>query len=92
MLFFIIILNIAYFIPDKTYLHEDFLFQIILVNPLCIFAYTLASWKFFNDRIIIEELTLLSFFGEDYVEYQKKVPTGLPFIKGYLIDNYEDHD
>ncbi|CAH1401701.1 unnamed protein product [Nezara viridula] len=66
--------------------------QIILVNPICILAYTLASWKFFNDRIIIEELTLLSFFGDDYIEYQKKVPTGLPFIKGYLIDNYQDPD
>ena len=30
-----------------------------------------------------EEITLLNFFGEDYLLYQKHVPTGLPFIYGY---------
>jgi len=25
----------------------------------------------------------MNFFGEDYVNYQKQVGTGLPFIKGY---------
>lgn len=64
--------------------------QIILVNPVCILVYTLASWKFFHDRIIIEEVTLLSFFGEEYMEYQRKVPSGLPLISGYLLDNHQD--
>lgn len=59
--------------------------QMILANPLCTVAYALASWKFFNDRITVEELTLLNFFDYDYVDYQKRVPTGLPFIKGYRI-------
>lgn len=36
-----------------------------------------------------EEMYLLNFFGEDYVTYQKKVGTGLPFIKGYLVEYYE---
>lgn len=57
--------------------------QLILQNPLCFIAYALTSWRFFHDRIFMEELTLLSFFGEDYVDYQKKVGTGLPFISGY---------
>uniref|UniRef100_A0A0V0G8H3 Protein-S-isoprenylcysteine O-methyltransferase n=1 Tax=Triatoma dimidiata TaxID=72491 RepID=A0A0V0G8H3_TRIDM len=60
--------------------------QITLLNPLCTVAYALASWKFFNDRIIIEEITLLNFFGYDYMDYQKRVPTGLPLIKGYLLE------
>ncbi|XP_024875323.1 protein-S-isoprenylcysteine O-methyltransferase [Temnothorax curvispinosus] len=61
--------------------------QLILQNPLCLFAYTLISWNFFHNRIRIEEINLLIFFGEDYVEYQEKVGTGLPFISGYKINS-----
>ncbi|WAR14810.1 ICMT-like protein [Mya arenaria] len=57
--------------------------QIILCNPLCLVGYTAVSWKFFKQRIYEEEIYLLNFFGEDYVEYKKKVGTGLPFIKGF---------
>ncbi|XP_033223943.1 protein-S-isoprenylcysteine O-methyltransferase [Belonocnema kinseyi] len=60
--------------------------QLILQNPFCFLAYTAASWRFFHDRIFVEEVTLLSFFGEEYIEYQNKVGTGLPFISGYKID------
>ncbi|XP_047347455.1 protein-S-isoprenylcysteine O-methyltransferase [Vespa velutina] len=60
--------------------------QLILQNPFCILGYAVASWRFFHDRILIEEITLLNFFGEAYVEYQGKVPTGLPFISGYKTD------
>ncbi|XP_063708224.1 protein-S-isoprenylcysteine O-methyltransferase [Culicoides brevitarsis] len=60
--------------------------QLILANPVCIVIYAVASWKFFNDRIFMEEITLLNFFGEEYYQYQQKVPTGLPFIKGYKTD------
>lgn len=45
------------------------------------------SWKFFHDRVLIEEITLLNFFGEDYQEYQERVGTGLPFISGYNINS-----
>jgi protein-S-isoprenylcysteine O-methyltransferase len=45
--------------------------------------YAIASWKFFDERITVEEETLLNFFGEAYVDYQKRVGTGLPFIRGY---------
>lgn len=41
---------------------------------------------FFNDRVTIEEVTLLNFFGQQYYDYQQKVGTGLPFIHGYKID------
>nr|5VG9_A Chain A, Protein-S-isoprenylcysteine O-methyltransferase [Tribolium castaneum] len=59
--------------------------QIILINPLCIPAYTLASWMFFKERIYIEESMLLSFFGQQYCDYQQQVGTGIPFIEGYKI-------
>lgn len=60
--------------------------QIILTNPVCFVIYAVASWKFFHDRIFMEEITLLNFFGEEYYQYQQKVPTGLPFIRGYKVD------
>nr|SVE82701.1 EOG090X0CFU [Daphnia magna] len=60
--------------------------QIMLCNPLCSVAYLIASWKFFNERVFEEEVTLLNFFGKEYVAYQSKVPTGLPFIHGYNIN------
>jgi len=55
----------------------------MLLNPVCMVTYTIASWIFFKERITDEEITLLNFFGEDYLHYQKRVPTGLPFIYGY---------
>lgn len=57
--------------------------QVLLCNPICMVGYTVATWQFFDERIVEEERTLLNFFGEEYVHYQDKVPTGLPFIKGY---------
>lgn len=59
--------------------------QILLANPICIVGYTLASWKFFKDRITFEEYYLIKFFGKSYIEYQKKVPSGVPFVKGFVI-------
>ncbi|XP_032517677.2 protein-S-isoprenylcysteine O-methyltransferase isoform X1 [Danaus plexippus] len=60
--------------------------QIILLNPVCVVIYTLVSWMFFNERIFAEEMFLISFFGKQYLEYQKRVSTGLPFIKGVVMD------
>ncbi|CAH0557943.1 unnamed protein product [Brassicogethes aeneus] len=60
--------------------------QIVLINPFCILAYAAASWMFFNGRIIMEEITLLNFYGQHYCDYQKKVSTGIPFIMGYRIN------
>lgn len=60
--------------------------QVLLANPLCICAYAWASWKFFSSRIVYEEFYLIKFFGIQYRQYQKKVPIGIPFIKGCIID------
>ncbi|KAF2359990.1 Isoprenylcysteine carboxyl methyltransferase [Trinorchestia longiramus] len=60
--------------------------QVLLINPICVVFYTAASWYFFNERIEFEEMTLLNFFGQEYVDYQKQVGSGLPFIKGYRME------
>ena len=60
--------------------------QIILCNPICFVAYLGASWQFFKDRIWDEEISLIHFFGQDYIDYQKKIGTGLPFIDGFKVD------
>lgn len=57
--------------------------QLLLCNPICAVAYMAASWMFFRERIICEEQNLVHFFGQDYINYQKEVGTGLPFISGY---------
>lgn len=57
--------------------------QLMLCNPFCLIAYSIVSWRFFRERIYEEEIYLLNFFGEDYLDYQKTVRTGLPFIEGY---------
>ncbi|XP_067826314.1 protein-S-isoprenylcysteine O-methyltransferase [Heptranchias perlo] len=60
--------------------------QVILCNPICIVGYMLASWRFFRERIEEEEITLIQFFGEDYEQYKRRIPTRLPFIKGAKIE------
>ncbi|KOB67272.1 putative farnesyl cysteine-carboxyl methyltransferase [Operophtera brumata] len=60
--------------------------SLTLLNPFCIIVYALASWTFFRERVFAEELTLITFFGHQYLQYQKKVPTGLPFIQGHTTD------
>ena len=54
--------------------------QIMLCNPLCTVAFAYVSWRFFQDRIHAEEIALVHFFGEDYINYRKKVGTGIPFL------------
>ncbi|KAM9299134.1 protein-S-isoprenylcysteine O-methyltransferase [Gastrophryne carolinensis] len=60
--------------------------QVLLCNPVCLVGYTLASWRFFRERVEEEEFSLITFFGEQYLEYKKNVPTGLPFIKGVKME------
>ena len=57
--------------------------QVIMVNPLCVVAYAIASYNFFADRIPTEEAKLIQpdFFGDQYVAYQNRVPMLFPFTK-----------
>lgn len=58
--------------------------QLILMNPLCAIAYPIVAYDFLSSRVVAEEESLLSFFGNAYCEYQARVGTGLPFIRGYI--------
>jgi len=55
--------------------------QVILGNPICIVAYTVVVWNFFNDRIAYEEETLIEFFGDEYKKFKKTTPSGIPLVK-----------
>jgi len=55
--------------------------QILLTNPICIFLWGYAAWRFFNERIQDEEATLIKFFGNDYIQYRARTPVGIPLIK-----------
>lgn len=59
--------------------------QVVLCNPVCGVAYALTVWRFFRDRTEEEEISLIHFFGDEYLEYKKRVPTGLPFIQGVKV-------
>lgn len=63
--------------------------QLLLCNPVCVVGYAMASWRFFSERIYEEEKLLICFFREDYIEYKKRVGTGLPFISGFPIEDSE---
>lgn len=55
--------------------------QIMLCNPVCIVAFTVVTWRFFSGRIPYEEFFLRQFFGSQYEEYARRVPSGVPFVR-----------
>lgn len=57
--------------------------QVLLCNPVCLVGYAAASWMFFRERIEDEEENLILFFGEDYIDYKRRVGTGIPLVSGY---------
>ena len=57
--------------------------QLLLCNPVCFVGFAVATWMFFQDRILDEELLLLQFFGQEYEDYRKRVGIGIPFVKGF---------
>jgi protein-S-isoprenylcysteine O-methyltransferase len=57
--------------------------QVLLLNPLSCAVYTYASWRFFAERIPLEERLLEDFFpDEEYARYRKRTIIGIPFIPG----------
>ncbi|CAG8409222.1 unnamed protein product [Penicillium salamii] len=54
--------------------------QLVLGNVVCFVAYALVLWRFFSSRIKREEAYLISFFGDEYVQYRKDTPVGIPGI------------
>jgi protein-S-isoprenylcysteine O-methyltransferase len=54
--------------------------QLVLGNVISFFAYMAVLWKFFSTRIRHEEEFLVMFFGDEYVDYRKKVGTKIPLV------------
>jgi len=54
--------------------------QILLVNPLCTVAFAFAAHRFFHNRIPVEEKLLMEFFPDEYPNFRKSTPIGIPFI------------
>src|SRR5271169_974862 len=64
--------------------------QIFLANPLSTVIFMAVLWKFFSSRIRYvpeldeadwsraEEMLLIKFFGDEYVDYRKKVGVWIP--------------
>ena len=40
----------------------------------------LQAWRFFKLRITYEDRLLQSFFGDEYLQYRRRTPSGLPLI------------
>ncbi|KAJ7781127.1 protein-s-isoprenylcysteine O-methyltransferase [Mycena metata] len=54
--------------------------QLVLCNPVSLVLYAGAMWRFFYYRTRAEERALVSFFGDEYVRYRKRVGTMIPFV------------
>ncbi|KAK4054885.1 farnesyl cysteine-carboxyl methyltransferase [Microbotryomycetes sp. JL201] len=54
--------------------------QVMLVNPFGTLAFAAVLYYFFSNRIRVEEKYLTQFFGDEYVQYKKRVPTRIPFV------------
>lgn len=54
--------------------------QMVLGNVVCFFLWGATLWHFFSSRVRAEEELLVNFFGNDYVEYRKRVGTKIPLV------------
>ena len=55
--------------------------QLLLANPICVVAYSAASWYFFYDRIPHEEALLIEFFGDSYRQFRRQTYLGIPGLE-----------
>ncbi|KAF5749857.1 protein-S-isoprenylcysteine O-methyltransferase A-like isoform X2 [Tripterygium wilfordii] len=55
--------------------------QIMLCNPIATIGFGVVVWRFFSQRIPYEEYFLRQFFGSEYEEYARHVPSGIPFVR-----------
>ncbi|KAL2271757.1 hypothetical protein VTJ83DRAFT_1128 [Remersonia thermophila] len=54
--------------------------QLAMGNVVCLVGYAAVLVRFFRRRVREEEKFLVSFFGEDYEAYRKRVRVGIPFV------------
>ncbi|KAF7151431.1 hypothetical protein RHSIM_Rhsim02G0074800 [Rhododendron simsii] len=55
--------------------------QIMLGNPISTVAFAIVVWNLFARQIPYEEYFLRQFFGSEYDEYARWLPSGVPFVK-----------
>lgn len=60
--------------------------QVIMANPLSIIGYAYFTHKFFKERIVDEEVELLTMFGRPYIDYANRTYIGIPGIPSPLAD------
>lgn len=54
--------------------------QLAMGNWVCLAVYVVVLYRYYANRIPHEESFLVKFFGEEYVDYKKKVGTKIPFV------------
>ena len=54
--------------------------QVLLCNPACVVAFTVAAWRFFADRIPVEEEHLTRMLTGENAAYSAVTPTWIPGI------------
>ncbi|KAF9268082.1 ICMT-domain-containing protein [Marasmius fiardii PR-910] len=54
--------------------------QLVLQNPVCFVGFFYVLWRFFYYRTRAEENALIRFFGDQYVDYRRRVRTWIPFV------------
>ena len=59
--------------------------QLLLCNPIGLVYVAVVTWRFFKQRIHDEEEMLITFYCQQYMEYKKRVGSGLLGIYGYPI-------
>ncbi|KAH6850318.1 Isoprenylcysteine carboxyl methyltransferase family-domain-containing protein [Chaetomium sp. MPI-CAGE-AT-0009] len=54
--------------------------QMVMGNVVSFVGYAVVLYRFFSSRISHEEFYLRRFFGQEYEDYKKRVPTRIPFV------------
>ncbi|KAK3985552.1 Isoprenylcysteine carboxyl methyltransferase family-domain-containing protein [Cladorrhinum sp. PSN332] len=54
--------------------------QLAMGNVISFMGYSAVLWKFFSTRIKVEEDALIRFFGNEYVDYRRRVGTKIPLV------------
>ncbi|CAN8098467.1 unnamed protein product [Discula destructiva] len=54
--------------------------QLAMGNVVCFLVYVVVLYRYYSNRIPHEERFLIEFFGDEYVDYRKKVGTKIPFV------------
>ncbi|KAK3302008.1 Isoprenylcysteine carboxyl methyltransferase family-domain-containing protein [Chaetomium strumarium] len=54
--------------------------QMVMGNVVSFVGYAVVLWRFFSSRIHYEEELLVAFFGDEYVNYRRRVRTLIPFV------------